>query len=267
MQSVGGRLRRPEYTGPNRCYPCTIANAVLAAALAALLSVASVPAALLFVAVAVAAIYFRGYLIPGTPTLTERYLPDRVLAWFEKRPREVPPVPTEAFEVEPILRAAAVVVDDRDGDDLVLDPEFEAEWRSRTAALMAAEERDAAELGAFLGADEGVTLTRTDDAYVARLDGRWLGAWESRPAFVADVAAAAALETRYEGWADLPTGRQSEVLGGLRLFLDRCPACGGAVELGTDVVRSCCRSHDVVAVTCRSCGARLFEADYGTETR
>ena len=80
------RIRQPEYTGENRCLPCTALNvaiAFLATALVAPLGPVAV-AAVFFGSMG--SIYFRGYLIPGTPRLTKRYLPDPVLERFGKAP-------------------------------------------------------------------------------------------------------------------------------------------------------------------------------------
>ncbi|MUV60179.1 hypothetical protein [Halobacterium sp. CBA1126] len=46
----------------------------------------------------------------------------------------------------------------------------------------------------------------------------------------------------------------------MRLWLDRCSVCDGRVELGEETVESCCRSVQVVAASCTSCGERIFEA-------
>jgi hypothetical protein len=79
-------LRRPEHTGENRCLPCTVVNAAIAAVLGAVLSRRSKPAAALALAGSAALIYLRGYLVPGTPALTKRYLPPSVLRLFGKAP-------------------------------------------------------------------------------------------------------------------------------------------------------------------------------------
>jgi len=83
-----GRLRNPEYTGENRCIPCTAVNVAIAAVAAVAVAVAlTTPVGLAVLVVSLAAVYLRGYLVPGTPTLTGRYLPDSVLARFDKGPR------------------------------------------------------------------------------------------------------------------------------------------------------------------------------------
>jgi hypothetical protein len=263
-------VRRPEYTGENRCVPCTVTNVAIALVASAVLGLLWPPAGLALLAASLASIYLRGYLVPGTPELTKRYLPDRVLRLFDKDPRERLPadgddVEAAELDAEAVLRAAGAIVDDDARDDVVLTPEFERAWFGRMDALDHTR-TDADELADLLDVDaDRLVLDRRGDAVVAYLDDRWIGQWESRAAFVADLAGARELEARYPAWSDLPLSHRSEVLGGLRLCLDRCPVCGGDVVVHQDVVESCCRSVDVVAATCESCDARLFEADYDPE--
>jgi len=79
-------LRQPDYTGENRCEPCTVLNLVIAAVAGSLIARKSRLGGLLAVGISIALIYLRGYLVPGTPTLTKRYLPPAVLRWFGKDP-------------------------------------------------------------------------------------------------------------------------------------------------------------------------------------
>ncbi|QLK24597.1 hypothetical protein HYG81_10715 [Natrinema zhouii] len=79
-------LRQPEYIGENRCEPCTVLNLIIAAVLGSIIARKSRLGGLLAVGLSVALIYLRGYLVPGTPTLTKRYLPPAVLRWFGKDP-------------------------------------------------------------------------------------------------------------------------------------------------------------------------------------
>ncbi|ELZ16284.1 hypothetical protein C478_03707 [Natrinema thermotolerans DSM 11552] len=83
---VVDELRQPEYTGDNRCEPCTVLNLVIAAILGSIVARKSRLGGLVAVGVSIALIYLRGYLVPGTPTLTKRYLPPAVLRWFGKDP-------------------------------------------------------------------------------------------------------------------------------------------------------------------------------------
>lgn len=260
-------VRRPEYTGENRCTPCTIVNLSLVA-------VASVAVAAVvdpFVAAVVAGlglllIYARGYVVPGTPVLTQRLFPDRVLAYFEHD------TPTEStteregtdsgpFDPETALVEAGALVPCADRDDLCLDSLFRTEWRSKMSA--AADDVDAA-VYHLLPADveEPATVELRGESVVARVADATVAEWPSRAAFVADAAGAAVLASADAEWADRGFAERTRLLAGLRLWLDRCAVCDGHVDLGEETVESCCRSQQVVAASCRSCGARIFEAPY-----
>lgn len=265
------RLRRPEYTGADRCIPCTVLNGVIAIAVAAIgavsvTRVAGLPAGLgtgtvlgLFFAALIA---LRGYLVPGTPWITETYFPDRVLRWFDKEPG----TPGESFstevDVERVLLRAGAVTECPDRDDLCLEAEFRTAWNDRIADRQD-RETSREDLATVLDVEaDRLSFEEYGDAFVASLDGRNAGQWESHAAFLADVAAASVFRERVDEWDDMAVSARSTVLNGLRLFLERCPECGGSVSLDQEVVESCCRSIDVVAVTCQLCGARLFEAEY-----
>ncbi|WP_408960091.1 hypothetical protein [Natrinema sp. 74] len=93
-------LKQPEYTGENRCEPCTVLNLVIAAVVGSLVARKSRLGGLVAVGVSIALIYLRGYLVPGTPTLTKRYLPPAVLRWFGKDPE--PEVASGLGGIEPV---------------------------------------------------------------------------------------------------------------------------------------------------------------------
>ncbi|MGZ0746876.1 hypothetical protein [Haloparvum sp. AD34] len=84
MQPALDRYKNDAYTGPNRCTPCTVVNVVLAAALGVGLGAFAPPLGAGAFLVGLGSIYFRGYLVPGTPELTKRYFPDWLLARFDK---------------------------------------------------------------------------------------------------------------------------------------------------------------------------------------
>lgn len=268
-----GRLRRPEYTGENRCVPCTIVNLGIAATLAAVIAVAVGPSlgpalAAVVLAGSLVAIWLRGYLVPGTPELTKRYLPSWALALFGKdsdRHAESAAVP-DGFDPEAYLLSAGVLAETADGNDFAFAPEFADAWRDaldREGAVAAARaDADLAALSTLTGLDEAtLSLDWHGASGVAFADGSVIGRWESRPAFRADVAADRVLAASRDDWAALPLGARSAALGALRLFVDECPACAGDVALEERVVESCCTSRDVVAARCRGCDARLFEMD------
>jgi hypothetical protein len=255
------RVRQPEYVGENRCFPCTATNLVIAVVVTAALAWLSVPLAVAFAVLALAAIWLRGYLVPRTPELTKRYFPDWVLARFDKQSQPEPVEPGE-FDPETTLLDAGVVEPCADVDDLCLTDDFEADWLARIDVL-ADEDTLRAELADLLELEDAdVSFESYGDAFVASQDGARIGQWESRAALLADLAAAKALPDRVAEWDRLTPQRRSQLLGGLRVFVQECPVCAGPVTADTEVVESCCRSTTVVGVACEDCGDRLLEVPY-----
>ncbi|MFB6119658.1 MAG: hypothetical protein ABEJ68_00900 [Halobacteriaceae archaeon] len=253
-----GRLKDPAYTGPNRCLPCTAVNLVIALALGAAVAVWWLPAGAGVLAISALAIYFRGYLVPGTPTLTKRYLPRRVLSWFGKAPAEGPAETDADVDVGRHLLSAGLLRDG--GDDLYLTDAARDQWWGRIETIR---DRDVEpeDVARVLTEDVDLDLQSHGSAWVATANGRPVGRWESRAALLADVAGAELLADHLPAWETANPAVRGEFLGGLRLFLERCPSCDGTVSLGTETVESCCAEREVVAVTCDDCGARLLETD------
>ena len=256
-------FRRPEYTGENRCVPCTLANRAIAVALAAGLAVVVTPPVGGAVLVAaLGSIWLRGYLVPGTPTLTRRFFPERVLALFDKEPvpdrlvDEVAPIDPEA-----VLRDQGLLEPCPDVDDLCLTPAVATAFE--TAIERRREEVDrTAELAAFLEVEADRLRVRTGPRGVVRVhieDEALRGSWESEAALVADLAAASVLEDHDGEWHERSVQERATLAGGLRAFVERCPGCGGPIELGERTVQSCCRSRSVFAVSCTDCDARILE--------
>ncbi|ARS91742.1 hypothetical protein [Natrarchaeobaculum aegyptiacum] len=347
-------LKQPEYTGENRCLPCTVVNLTIAAALGWLVARKHRIAGVLVFVVSAAIISLRGYLVPGTPTLTRRYLPAGVLRLFGKEPdletasgfhgvdadaaatdthatsdtidsadaaddgayfdpmveppgpdvdvRTEPPTPEErpgpdvaatdgygrsepgVFDLERYFLERDVLEPCTEIDDLCLTDGFEDRWFAEIGTILETGDAAGAEPDET-GADDAPAADRTADAVdaaavieavgfdvdpeafdlEARDEARFLvgnrgiaGRWPSHAAVVADVAASRALEDWVDDWHALGPETRGRVLNALRMFLERCPT-GGDVELGEEVVESCCTSHDVMAVTCEETGERLFE--------
>ncbi|WP_440772397.1 hypothetical protein [Natronorubrum sp. DTA28] len=112
-------LKQPEYTGENRCEPCTILNLAIAAVVGSLIARKTKLGGLAAVGISIGLIYVRGYLVPGTPTLTKRYLPPEVLRWFGKDPE--PQVSSGFGGVEAGTEATDIAIDGTDGDDTATD--------------------------------------------------------------------------------------------------------------------------------------------------
>lgn len=274
VRDVLAGLRDPEYTGANRCLPCTVVNLFLAFAVALAVELAVVgsgtggPAPFageaLFVGAAFA-VYLRGYLVPGTPALTERYLPQWLLSALGKDE------PAEGLtgesrvqsggDVEPerILRDADVLTGGADGDDVRVAGEFERALWNRLDVVD--DERAQRELLLDVLDEPGdnVRLGGHGDVFRASRDGTRVGTWASASAFRVDVAAGALLDDRMTDWADLSVGERGRVLRTLRSVLPTCPDCRADPSLAADTVETCCATYEVRR--CPDCGTRLHEAE------
>ncbi len=274
------RLRQPEYTGDNRCVPCTAVNLAIAVVLTAGVAVLSPIAAPIVLGLSLAAIYFRGYLVPGTPTLTKRYAPDWLLARFDKvpehggpaletdpeagvendaataEPEPVEPVDPEAYFLDHEL-VTPCLTDDGE-EDLCLDDALDSAWRQEMDALRTGDRDE--QIAAFLDTEpDAVTVTQSTDRAVARVDGRVAAQWESDAALIADLAGSRVLSQHLPEWDERPIEQRSQLASGLRAFVESCPSCSGPISIDMETVESCCRSHEVYAITCEECAARVLE--------
>lgn len=255
-------IRQPEYTGENRCMPCTVVNLLIAGTLTAVVGYLWLPLAPTALVLSLALIYVRGYLVPGTPTLTKRYLPERVLALFGKEPVLSAGRSAEAglAESAQTLAAHGVIRECEDVDDLCLSDEFRDAWHAHMAKM---DDRDQWLGYATVLADadpESVKLDHSSeyDRISLLTDGFVLGTWDEAAPFVADVTAAAVLSEWDPDWAERDLVARAEMATALRLFLERCPTCGGDVAASQGTVESCCATHEAAIVECVECGATLL---------
>ena len=88
---------------------------------------------------------------------------------------------------------------------------------------------------------------------------RNLGQWPSRAALIADSAVAAALSDWTDRRAHLSVLWWSELVAGLRVFLEDCPTGEGGVSVDEETVESRCREHTVLTLNPEESGERLLE--------
>lgn len=246
------RLHQPEYTGENRCIPCTSVNIALAAVVSVAISTFSIPVGIAVAGLSATIIYFRGYLVPGTPTLTKRYFPDRVLRWFDKTPRTT--VDT-TLDTEDQLHSLGVI--EEANGDISLTDSFESQW---TSTITRVKENPEAHLTAELGYSEAEIRDR-GNACVVIDDSHEVARLPSRAALLADLAAIKLLQNRTKNWTQLSDSEQEQMLTGLRIFLEECPICSGLPTFVENLAESCCRSKSVISYKCEECDARLAEVE------
>ncbi|AEH38662.1 hypothetical protein [Halopiger xanaduensis] len=283
------RFRRPEYTGANRCLPCTALNVGLVAAVAVALAIVDRPVvAAGTVLVGAAAIWLRGYAVPYTPAIGPRLaarMPGDPFGHADdpatgQRPSGLAEgtdgeaiQPTGDEIVTALLEAGVVVpvpaADDADGEtdtdsetppELTLADSFREDWRAEMARLR---DRDLEELAAVAD-DLTVPSVAARASHTVRTETIVLEGDEvtggvaslTRPIAVAELGAARALESRIDDRAiRLAAGRP------LRSLLASCPRCGSELTI---TQTSCCGEVTPIGETppeklvCPDCDVRYF---------
>jgi hypothetical protein len=260
-------IRRPEYTGANRCMPCTITNLIIAVVISGFLGIYSLPVGVSLFVVFLGMIYLRGYLIPYTPVLTKQYFPESLLRFFDKQQTENLDSESGLVDVENTLREMGIIEPCESSDDICLNETFEQRWKHRMRNLQQDKSRKEA-IASLLEVSEEKTSTRTfGSAVVVHFENQQVGQWESEPALSADIAANEELSESYSTWDAVDPINRGRILSSLRMFLEECPACGGPAKLQQETVESCCRSMEVAAVSCDNCDSRLFELELDESVR
>ena len=266
------QFRQPEYIGESRCTPCTVLNVAIAVILAAAIALAFPPAGIAAFLVFLSLIYLRGYLIPGTPGITQRYFPNRALQWFEKAPaeEETKAVGTDGGlaqadrnDVGETLLAAGVVEECPDDDDLCLSETFEEVWWRRIRQVRD-EELAVDRLASVLEVDPAELTVRTDEgSFDVVFDGATIGRWTSRATFLADLAVEPTLAEWVPDWEEFDDRQRTRLIASMRVFLEECPSCDAALDPIEDVRKSCC-SNDLLTVSlrCESCESTVFNGSY-----
>ena len=300
-----GRVKHPAYTGENRCLPCTVLNIVIAAVLSTTVAVVSPVMSVVVFVLCLVVIYLRGYLVPGTPTLTATYMPERLLLLFGKptprrratagealgatkkdrdpdadatvgpAEREVvsstyEPVdlhetatPIRGPDVLDLLRAVGAINDCKTDDDLCLREEFGDDWHDRMENWTEVTEADFA---AAIGTDPERVRIEDGDRVLVKVTDLQYTQWGSHAGAIAAASAAELLRERTRGWTDLDLKSREHILQSIRFFLDRCPACGDHVDMGTEgMAAACCSSGSDYVLRCTTCDetlARMHRSAY-----
>lgn len=262
-------LKNTEYTGVNRCTPCTIVNCIIAIGLSGLIGilvwsmtsgVISLFSAVAFLLVGGMLIWLRGYLIPGTPALTRRYMPQWALRWFGKTPNQssLDNRSTETtIDPETYLLDQGIIEECEDINDVCLRSSINDDWQKqieRTPETLHPHEN----LELFGFDLDNLELDERGSGIVLTENGRRIGVWPSPTAFRVDMASASVLADQIPDWEQLSPADKAELLAALRIFLDECPD-GGEVQIEEQTVESCCSSREVISVICSDSGERLLE--------
>lgn len=243
-------VRKPAYTGSNRCWPCTVVNLGLLAVACLAVGLLAWPLAVVLGAVGAGVVYLRGYLVPYTP----RFAP-QLTARLPGDPFHMADGGTpvdghdggdslatrgEDIDGETLMEAllSAGVLRATDEGGLELSEEFRAEW---TDAMATYREMEPSELGArlrLLSGAASVETTTQDGGHIWYHQRGEDGALTEdglieRTIAIAEIGALDALE----GTVDDEAVRRQAVEP-LRMFLETCPVC--TVPLEETSTLDCC---------------------------
>lgn len=257
-------VRRPEYTGANRCWPCTTLNLVLLAVGAVLLGLVWAPAGAAAAAVGAVAVWLRGYLVPYTPRFAPQ-VADRLPVAFKSGADGRADVPAEpgslsgAGPADPdavlatLLDAGVLVAD---ADAVALSGGFADDWAAerdrlldRSGAALAAAVADAAP------SDPAVSVHEIDSGEWVRIAGD-PDVLLSRPVAVAEVAAVRALA---DAGVALDAETRATAASALRAFLETCPVCDA--DLVESSTADCCggmKADPKPVLRCPDCDRAVY---------
>ncbi len=258
------RIRRPEYTGENRCLPCTVVNLALVGLAALAVARRSRPVGLAVGALGAGLVWAWGYVVPFTPRFAPRLVSLLPVDPFHREGEPGSLGDVGAVDGEAVLGALVEAGVVRVTDERVsLDPAFDERWAAEMEALRSSSDRTLAD--ELAGDLEGVrtveVLSVAGDTRFALGERGLPGTFVSRPVAIAELAAIRALRRRATG---LDPAARLAATRPLRGFLERCPACESRLE--EREVRGCCGGRDPrdlpeAEVVCPDCGERLFTVE------
>lgn len=242
-------LHKTEYTGKNRCWPCTVLNCGLAAMGAIVIATLGRPVfAAVGFTVALASIVYRGYFIPWTPELT-RYFPNSVLVWLNRRDSVSTRKPVT------VPRSGGVL----EGDGELSITSDAREHIQNTASIFVKEQAQleqtfvevfprVTEISVRRNFNGGENWFALDDSTTTLLQ------WNTRSVAALDAAGAEYLTSVLPDWTIRSLDERRTMLALLRYGATACPSCGTEYEAVDGPRVTCCGGRSLVGERrCEEC--------------
>ncbi len=255
MDGIWTSIRQDEFTGENRCLPCTVVNLIISALLAGIIGYYSRGIGIIGFGLSALLIYLRGYLIPKTPYITQEYFPDSVLRAFGKSSGHA-----DDKEVEQLMEDLDILKPEDDADTSTLNPSFEKQWRQRLKDRK--NKTSGKNIISQLFLPENEFEVKSDSEKMAAMaNGQIVGRWPSKVSRVVDVISDRTLRDYAQRWEHLGPQTRLQILFALRKFVKVCPNCGGQITTQTIEVDSCCGPVPVIEAQCTDCSKLLFKVE------
>jgi len=264
VQVLAGRLQAwffpTEYTGDQRCLPCTVVNLGLLVLSVLILALLSTSAAVAAGLLGIFLIWSRGYFVPYTPQFAPKVAAHLPIHFHEEAhqsssltdlsesriaaPRKGGEVILGTKErdtdqdssttILPLLSEAGIII--QHGDTLALDESYREKWGAAIRDVRTSNLQTAIKTTTPAANVERVTEGETT-WYVLADEDRSIQSetWLSPAVAIAEVAAIKALED------SVSSSTAVQAAAFLRLFLEQCPVCDG--ELIETTADQCCASY------------------------
>ncbi|MFW5949745.1 MAG: hypothetical protein ACOCR6_00130 [archaeon] len=254
-------IRQPEYTGENRCFPCTVVNLGIVAVGSVVLARWSRLYAVLAVVVGIALVVLRGYVVPGTPSFAPKLVAPLPFDFGHTESaggthdeRTTPDSLAAETDPERLLDALvdADVVEIAD-TALFLDDQFREAWNDRMGELRAIDDETFIERVTAASPEDVEGIIQRDRVILG-------GTRDVRTTRTVAIAETAAVEVLAE-WG-VPENLRAPAATPLRTFLRTCPSCDGPVSETTIRRSGCCGGPGTVygemekpVLACEDCGS------------
>lgn len=221
--------------------------------------------------------YLHGSVLPGSRHFIRIILPDTLLrsvsSMIHPMGIRIGPeaIRADRATLEAAVQSLSVVAEDPDNASLTLDPAFREEWRETMANIQSNSlSMDVlSEVAPVIGLPQNELCIHpeVDGGDRIRLEwGGWpIGLWPSRTGFIADMAANHLLITSVNTSSPSNPKTWRRRITGLRMLLESCPECQGALTEEVVHVDTCCGQIPVCRGFCSTCNHVLYEFETKAE--
>jgi hypothetical protein len=254
------RFKQEEYTGEDRCLPCTIVNLsillILSLIIGCIISIRrsyleSGIIVMVILIFGIFVIWSRGYLVPKTPELTKKYMPTWMLKIFGKKIYEN--IGYRFKNTQAILKQLDIIEPCKTDNDICLTESFKSEWRKEVNA----DNNSYNVIHNLYKNSISIKAAENNDSIYLENDKRIILIWPSVTALQIDAATVQVLKEKNQ-WEDWPLQTKANVISSIRMLLDYCPD-GSDLVRDSEIVESCCSNHEVVTGVCAKSGDKIFE--------
>jgi len=249
------QYKREKYTGVNRCQRCTVVNLGIAGVISVIAWTLLPALGMTVFGLSVLLIYFRGYLVPGTPTLTKRYFPESLLSLFRKSSGSTANdshlVDPPAIEELPFVMGT--------GDGIGLEPAFEEDLHEELGRFGSDPEQALSGLLPYdefevSGSEEGeIQVVVPEEGEM-----REIASWPNESELLVDTAILSLLAERVTNWGLLTPHQQLNTSSQVRALLESCPLCKGSLYPFEAKEETCCSIIRRAGLECRDCGKTVL---------